>query len=395
MIPLNPVLTRVAAPPIGEVRSWVSEEAAAGGEPLIDLAQALPSYPPPPALAAHLAGRLNDPQVHRYTDILGLADLRAALAEDITVGYGAGTPVAVDQVAITAGCNQAFCLAIMALAAAGDEVVLPLPYYFNHQMWLDALGVRAVHLDFRPDQGGLPDPDEAAAKVTPRTRAIVLVTPNNPTGAIYPPSLLRSFYRLAKSRGLALVVDETYRDFLPEGTCPHDLFDDPDWPQTLIHLYSFSKVFCLTGYRVGALVAGLPLLAQVDKAMDCIAICAPRIGQEAALFGLCNLGPWRRDNRALMGHRVAAFLREAADGLGGRLVSIGAYFAYLEHPFPRRDAVDVARGLAARHHLLTVPGPMFGPGQGRYLRLAFANVSTETIPTVAGRLRHACRSERD
>src|SRR5262249_61677487 len=86
-----------------------------------------------------------------------------------------------------AGGTQGFCLASLALAKAGDEITLPLPYYFNHQMWLDMQGIHAVHLPFRPERGGVPDPDDAAMRITERTRAIVLVTPNNPTGAAYPP----------------------------------------------------------------------------------------------------------------------------------------------------------------------------------------------------------------
>ena len=90
----------------------------------------------------------------------------------------------------TAGCNQGFCLATLALAQVGDEIILPLPYYFNHQMWFDMQGIRAVHLPFRPERGGVPDPEDAARLITERTRAIVLVTPNNPTGAVYQPEII-------------------------------------------------------------------------------------------------------------------------------------------------------------------------------------------------------------
>ena len=92
--------------------------------------------------------------------------------------------------------------------------------------------------------------------ITPRTRAIVLISPNNPTGAVYPPATIHAFYELAKKRGIALLLDETYKDFLPVGQRPHELFSRPDWRGTLVHLYSFSKVFALTGYRVGGVTAG-------------------------------------------------------------------------------------------------------------------------------------------
>ena len=209
--------------------------------------------------------------------------------------------------AITAGCNQAFCLAMAALARPGDQVVLPLPYYFNHRMWLDATGIEALHPAFRPDAGGVPDVEEVARLITDRTRAIVLVTPNNPTGAIYPAETLRAFYDLAKRRGIALVLDETYIDFLPTDDRPHDLFEDPDWASTVVHLYSFSKVFAITGHRVGALTAGPALMAQIEKAMDCVAICAPRIGPGG---GAVRAGAARRLGPGQ--HRVDA---RAGDGV--------------------------------------------------------------------------------
>ncbi|MFQ5957826.1 MAG: aminotransferase [Alphaproteobacteria bacterium] len=382
---INPLVGAVAVPPIAEARGWIAERTFPADRPLIDLAQGEPSYPPDAALTDHLARMLARPEMARYTAIEGLPSLRAALAEDMRAAYGAD--VAADQLCITAGCNQAFCLALMALARTGDEVIVPAPYYFNHQMWLDMLGLRAVHLPFRAAQGGVPDVDDAAARISRRTRAIVLVTPNNPTGAVYPPAVIDAFFELARRHDIALVIDETYRDFLAGDAPPHGLFRRADWPGTLVHLYSFSKVFALTGYRVGAVVCGSDLLAEIAKAMDCVAICAPRIGQEAALFGLERLGPWRREKRALMRERAAA-LREAMqrNDLAYELVSAGGFFAYLRHPFPGAAGIEVARRLAEEHNLLCLPGSMFGAAQEPYLRLAFANVDAELMPEIARRL---------
>ena len=142
---------------------------------------------------------------------------------------------------ITAGCNQAFCLAMMSLAQAGDEIVMPAPFYFNYEMWLQMLGIRLVRSRSARSRRRA-RPRRAARAIGPKTKAIVLVSPNNPTGAVYKPETLRAFLALARERGIALVLDETYRDFLPIDGAPHDLFRDADWPRTLIHLYSFSKV---------------------------------------------------------------------------------------------------------------------------------------------------------
>jgi aspartate/methionine/tyrosine aminotransferase len=198
---------------------------------------------------------------------------------------------------------------------------------------------------------------------------------------------LRAFHDLARERGIALVLDETYRDFLPEDGAPHDLFDDPNWSQSLIHLYSFSKVFAMTGYRVGAIVAGNAFIEHAAKAMDCIAICAPRIGQEAAHFGLGHLGDWRAGNTRMLRARRTALLKAfARNDLGYELISAGAYFAYLKHPHRGRKASEVARRLADRQNLLALPGSVFGPQQDDFLRVAYANVDDALMPEIAARL---------
>jgi aspartate/methionine/tyrosine aminotransferase len=381
---INPWLAAVEPSPIGETKRWVLGRSFPVERPLIDLSQAVPGYPPAMELRRHLGELLLDPAMHGYTPILGLPILRETYAAHLSTFYGA--PIAAHEVGITSGCNQAFCLALMSLAKAGDQVIVPRPHYFNHDMWMRMQGVEPVSLDFRPGSGGVPNAEDAAKLIGPRTRAIILISPNNPTGAVYPRATIHAFYELAKQRGIALLLDETYKDFLPEGERPHDLFADPEWRSTLVHLYSFSKVFALTGYRVGGVTTGANLMAEIEKAMDCVSICPPRLGQEAALYGLRNLLPWARNN--------TTGLKARADMLGSgltrsnrwRLVSIGAYFAYVEHPFAGQRSTEVSKRLADEENLLTIPGDMFGAGQERFVRLAFANVADDRIPVVLERL---------
>ncbi len=233
----------------------------------------------------------------------------------------------------------------------------------------------------------LPDPEAARRTADDRTKAIVLVSPNNPTGAIYPPKLLSQFFDSAAAIRCALIIDETYKDFRASGQPAHHLFQRERWDETFIHLYSFSKVFSLTGYRVGGLAASPRLVAEIEKVMDCVAICAPRIAQDAALFGLRNLGDWKRQKQADNAVRLNAF-RDALSHpeLRYELVSSGAFFGYLRHPFADEASFDVARRLARQHGLLVLPGAMFGPNQERYLRVAFANVDGDVMPEVAERL---------
>lgn len=382
----NPLVAGVETPPIAEARSWIEGRDPDPDLPLIDLSQAVPGYPPDERLTRYLAEQAMRPETSRYTEIEGISELRGRLADHMASFYGGGASA--DRVCITAGCNQAFHLVASALAQAGDRIILPAPYYFNHRMSLDMLGVEAALLPCREGNGLVPDPEEAAALVDARTRAIVLVSPNNPTGAVYPAAVIEAFFELARRRGIALVLDETYKDFLPaDAARPHDLLRRDDWDETLIQLYSFSKAYCLPGYRVGSVLAAPDFIGQLAKVMDCVSICAPHIGQDAANFGLRHLTDWRAAKRALMQDRVEAF-QAALEGAqsGYRIVGLGAYFGYLRHPWCDQPAANVAQSLAQQQNLLCLPGSMFGPGQERYLRFAFANVDAGVMPAIADRL---------
>jgi aspartate/methionine/tyrosine aminotransferase len=384
--PVQPWLAHVDAPPIWEAQGWIAGRTFPAQKPLIDVCQAVPGYPPPDALLDHMAAALQRPETHRYTEFGGILPLREALAADINRTY-ASDAVTRESVFATAGCNQAFCLTASALAKAGDEVILPLPAYFNYSMWLEMSGIRVRHVPFRPEVQGLADLSDIRAALTPRTRALVLISPNNPTGAIHPPEYLTVAFELCRDAGIALVLDETYRDFLGHDGVPHMLFQRADWQGTLIHLYSFSKVFALAGYRVGAIVAGPRFLDEIGKEMDCVAICPPHIGQIGAAYGLTASGDWRRARSASMRERLAALHRAFTRiDVGYEIVSSGAYFAYLKHPHVGRTSHAVARRLAERQHLLALPGSIFGPNQEDYLRLAFANVDAALMDDIAARL---------
>jgi len=420
-------------PPIPAARAWAARYDGGAGKAL-DLTQAVPGYPPPPALLERLAEAAGSPACAGYGPIAGDMPLREALAADMAGFYGA--PVAASQVAISAGCNLAFAMAMQVLAAEDEAVLVPTPWYFNHRMALTMQGVRAIPVPTRAEDGFVPDPDRIAALIAEhRPRAVLLVTPNNPTGAIYPPSVIHAVAELCRQNGCFLVLDETYRDFLPaavrspegagaagaehrrresDGQQPavrspkgagaegaehrrresdgqqlvpsHGLFADPNWGEVLIHLYSFSKAYCVPGHRAGAIAAGGAVMAELEKAFDTFQICPPRPVQQALTWAIPALREWRDGNRALMAGR-AAFFRDAVSQLPGwRLDAIGTYFAYLRLPESAPDAMRAAEILAAEQGLMTLPGPFFGPGQDRHIRIAFANASEEVLAQVPSRL---------
>lgn len=380
--------SHIPIPPIMEARRWLEGVAFTDQKPLLNVSQAAPVDPPPEALRRHIAQQaIDNPEAHIYGPVLGLPELRDEVAGQWSVAYGGA--ITSDDVAITSGCNQAFCAAIMALTEAGDEVLLPTPWYFNHKMWLDMLDVSCVPLPTGDTL--LPDPVDAEARITSATKAIVLVTPNNPGGVEYPSELVRAFANLAGRHGLKLIIDETYRDFDSRGGPPHDLFTDPGWRDVVIQLYSFSKAYRLTGHRVGAMVADAHFINEAEKFLDTVTICPNQLGQLGALWGMRNLGPWLAGEREEILNRRAAIVEGFASlaDAGWRLKGAGAYFAYLEHPFDMSSR-DLAQKLVQEAHILALPGTLFtaqGDPQGeRHLRIAFANVTRDEIDVLYERM---------
>jgi aspartate/methionine/tyrosine aminotransferase len=381
--PLSPLVRATGTPPIPAARAWAARYRGQAG-PAIDLTQAVPGYPPHPELLARLAEAAGSRAGAAYGDIFGDEALRAALAGDLARCYGAA--FSAEQVAITAGCNLAFAMTMVAIAEPGAAVMLPAPWYFNHEMALRMQGVAAVALPCRAEAGFVPDPEEAGRLITPATRAIVLVTPNNPTGAVYPPEVIAAFAALCRTRGLWLVLDETYRDFLPGAAAPHGLFADPDWGDHVIQLYSFSKAYCVPGHRVGAIAAGAALREQLAKVLDTMQICPPRAAQAALTWAVEGLRDWREGNRAIMAGRAKAFGAAMAGVNSWKVDALGGYFAYLRLPEAAPEAMAAAEHLAGTRGLMGLPGPFFGPGQERHVRLAFANAEEEAIARVPERL---------
>lgn len=380
---VNAAISRTEAPPIMEAQTWVRP--GLRNRKLINLCQAVPSYPPAAELQREVARAALLDGTSLYTDIFGLPELRQELARHMAADYGG--VIAPEEVCITSGCNQAFAAALLALAAPGDNVIVPVPYFFNHTMWLGMQGIEARFIPAMGARDSWPAAADAASLIDGRTRAIVLCSPNNPTGAIYPPRAIEALFDLAREKGIALVIDETYKDFREDPAPPHGLFARAGWQENFVHLYSFSKAFSMTGYRVGSIIAGSDFLADIEKILDCMTICPPHISQLAALHALKELGWWRDAKAAMMRERLAA-LRQAfrRPGLAYTLQSSGALFAYARHPFADRPAKDVAKGLAGDNDLLVLPGSMFGQGQEDFLRIAFANAEASDMEILVDRL---------
>ncbi len=380
----NPLIARLSPPPVPSVLAWGKAYDGARG-PRIDLSQAVPGYPAHPDMLKWLGEAAASPAYTGYGAIEGEDVLRAAYAIHVSGVYGAS--IAAENIHITSGCNQAFISTVMAIAGAGDTVLMTNPFYFNQETTLSMLGIGVELVPCDAALGFLPDVDAIASALKPGVRALALVTPNNPTGSVYPPALLRRIFDLCRANCTWLILDETYRDFLPEGSgAPHDLLSVQGWQDSLVCLYSFSKSFCIPGHRLGAITTGPALVEQVAKIMDNLQICAPRSAQAAIAKALPALDDWRAGNRAEITRRAEA-LKQVMSGLKGwKLQAIGAYFAYIRHPYPDIRSEFVAEKLAKIAGIVCLPGDYFGEGQEGYLRFAFANADVPTILQLKERL---------
>jgi len=268
-------------------------------------------------------------------------------------------------------------------------VIVQTPYYFDHDMGLAMLGIKRRYAPFDPASGGIPSALAIASLITQRTRAVLLVTPSNPTGAVTPPAVVEELYILCKKRNIALVLDETYADFIASDAPPHRLFTNPDWGEHLIHIMSFGKSYSLTGYRAGLLLASDRLIHHALKVQDTMVVCQPRLTQMALAFAADTLDSWVRENCLMMARRHDLFCKEfALPGNPFELVASGSFFGWVRHPFAGLTGRRAARKLIDEAGLLTLPGEVFGPGFEGYLRLALGNIGEEKIPEAMARLRN-------
>lgn len=389
---LNPHVTKLPTPAIPTIASWAQNYDNAAGDALW-FSQAAPGYPPHARVLHWLSELSKDASTCHYGDIEGEPTLRIALAHWMQGTYN--TNIQAETIQITAGCNQAFAAAMHVIAQKGDTVGLIEPYYFNHLSTLESMGVSVQTVLAQESNGFIPSLNDVEALLKGgNIKALVLISPNNPTGAIYSAELLEHIADLCLQYGCWLILDETYRDFLAQDTVPHTLFSRPNWQDYIISLYSFSKSFCLPGYRVGALIAGTQFQHQVGKVMDNWQICAPRLPQLAIAQALSEpeVHTWLHTNQVEISARAQTMLKtfsaynaQCDAKLQWTIGAIGAYFAYVKHPYSI-DSMQLAQQLAQQCGLITIPGMLFGKQQQAYLRIAFANADTQTIEQIIPRI---------
>ena len=350
----------------------------------ISLGQGVVNYGPPPAAAAQIARFLADPENHKYKPVVGIPELLDAFEEKLRseneIHLGAES-----RLVIAAGGNMAFMNAILAIADPGDEIILQTPYYFNHEMAITMANCRPVLV---PTDGNYQlQPDLIRHAITPKTRAIVTVSPNNPTGAVYPEAALRAVNDLCRERGLYHIHDEAYEYFLYEGAKHFSPGSIPGAGAHTISLYSLSKAYGFASWRIGAMVIPESLLNSVRKIQDTILICAPVISQYAAIGALQAGAAYCREKlKAIVG--VREIVQRELDALGDRceVPPANGAFYFLLRLHTDLEPMQLAERLIREHHVAVIPGTAFGLHQGCYLRVAYGSLQKETAEQGIARL---------
>ena len=369
-----PISRRVQSIKISATKRMPMLAAARGG--CVSLGQGVPSFPTPEHILRSVFERLqNDPACGRYSLQPGMTELRRALAEMLSRDKGVPADPET-EVAVTVGAMEGLLMAMLTLVDAGDEVLLPSPCYPSHVEQVLLAEGKPVFVPCDPKDWSL-DPGELRRRITPRTRALVLCNPSNPTGAVLPDSRVREIVSLAAEHGLVILADETYDSLVYDG--PPPLSPASLRQACVITVGSFSKKYALTGWRVGFVHAPAPLLDQMLKVHDCTAICAPAPAQLAALAALQGPQQVVEDMRRTLGRR-RDLACERLDRLAPDLDYVrpsGAFYVMARYAFSPEDSMTLALRLLREAGVVTIPGGSFGPGGESHLRLSFGGSEEE------------------
>jgi aspartate/methionine/tyrosine aminotransferase len=369
----------VQPPIVPIVARWIRETPGT-----VSLGQGMVSYGPPPEALEAAAAFGADPDQHRYGAVEGEPGLLAAIERKLEAENG--LIVRPDsRVVVTAGSNMAFVAAMLAITDPGDEVILQAPYYFNHEMAIAIAGCRAVSVE-TDGRYGL-QPDAIARAITTRTRAVVTVSPNNPSGAVYTEAALRAVNAICRERGVFHVHDEAYEYFLYEGAEHVSPGAIAGASGHTISLFSLSKSYGFASWRIGYMVIPDGLFDAINKIQDTNLICAPLVSQCAAAAAL---GVGRSYCRARL-PGLARARRHVLDRLAGvtDLCDVppapGAFYLLLRIRSVL-DAVTLAERLVREHRVAVIPGSAFGLTSGCYLRVSYGALDESLLAEGVSRL---------
>lgn len=349
----------------------------------ISLGQGVVYYNPPPEAIEFLPKFLAEPTNNLYKSVEGIPPLLTALAEKLQTFNG----IEINEencIVVTAGSNMGFMNAILAITEPGDEIILNTPYYFNHEMAIAMAGCRAVLV--ATDENYQLRPDAIAQAITPKTRAVVTISPNNPTGVVYSETALHQVNQICGDRGIYHISDEAYEYFTYNGVKHVSPGAFENSSEYTISLFSFSKAYGFASWRIGYMVIPKHLFVAVKKVQDTILICPPVISQYAALGALQAKAEYLESNIGALAQpavgiaQVRQVVLDSLNRLQG-LCSItpanGAFYFFLKVN-TQMDAFELVKRLIQEHKVAVIPGTTFGMDDGCYLRVAYGALQKET-----------------
>lgn len=356
---------------------------------VISMGQGMVSYPPPAAALQAIAGFGAQPEHHHYHSALGhrplLDAIERKLIEENQIEVGRGY-----RIMVTAGSNMAFLTNLLAICDPGDEVILPSPYYFNQEMAIRMLNCRPVLVSTDNDFQLALDALEAA--ISDKTRAIVTVSPNNPSGAVYPESDLRAVNELCRRYELYHISDEAYEYFTYDDVRHYSPASQVEAEAHTISLFSLSKAYGFAGWRVGYMVFPDALLPPLLKVQDTNLICPPMINQIAAIGAMTEGSSYCRQHLAGLARVRELILQTLAklDEHCSFTVTEGAFYLLLKLHTDQND-LQVAKLLIEQFKVAAIPGSAFGLKTGCYLRLSYGMLDRQQAEIAMKRLSDGIR----
>ncbi len=371
-------MTAVDAPIIPAIAALVTNNPGT-----ISLGQGVVNYGPPADAIAALPALMGDVQLNKYQAVMGypalVEALRKKLVDENGIDVGADA-----MVMVTAGSNMAFLNCVLAIADPGDEFILPMPFYFNQEMAIRMCGCTPVAVATNEDW--TLNVDALAAAITPRTRAIVTVSPNNPTGAVYSRESLTAVNALCAERGIYHFSDEAYEYFTYDGVKHFSPASLPGANRHTFSFYSMSKNYGMASWRLGYVVFPSDLYDAMNKVQDTNLICAPvpsqLLAMEVLKFGRDWVQP-RVDALNVVRKNVFQVLSSLGD-LAQFPQTQGAFYVLMKMPglSPDLDPLAFNRAMAQKHKVVSVPGFAFGltnTAQANYQRLSFGALEPASV----------------
>lgn len=354
----------------------MAEKAALLGD-CLSLGQGVPSFATPTGVIDRLTQRLTtDPACGKYTLQTGMLELRQRIARMLAEEQG----VVVDaerEICLTVGAMEGLLATLMSLVDPGGEVILPSPTYASYIEQVNLCGGLPIYAPLKEDWSL--DLEVITQSITPRTRALMLCNPGNPTGNVIADAEVLALCQLAVAHNFVLVVDATYDYLVFDGPAPLNPLRLPQFRHHVVSVSSLSKKYALTGWRIGWVTAAAPLMAQIMKVHDATTICAPTPSQHAALAALELDGQWLSDCREQLARRRALCCARL-DALGDFFSYVpprGAFYVMARYRFSNRPSQEVAELLLHGARVITIPGGCYGPGGEGHLRLSFGAEEAE------------------